>query len=111
MRLPESGLTCFLEHPKSSLGLLEGQHVGCLGCMEAEAAAVVALASEVVVDAQGRGGHLAVLILCLDLPRSFSDMLLLCGPGSWEHKCCPQPAQEPGQAAAQGAQGPREHTQ
>lgn len=49
-------LTSPFEQKQSSLGLLQGQHEGCLGCVEAEATFVVALTSEVVVDTNGGCG-------------------------------------------------------
>lgn len=48
---PGRGLTGFLQHQQPPLGFLEGQHVGRLGRVEAEAALVVALPGEVIVDA------------------------------------------------------------
>lgn len=55
-------LTRLLEHLQPPLGLLQGQHEGGLGGVEAEAALIVALPGEVVIDAGGRRGRLVPLL-------------------------------------------------
>lgn len=91
------GLTSLPEQEQPSLGLLQGQHEGRLGCVEAEAALVVALAGEVVVDARGDDGQMADLVFLPALLRSLSDRLL---PllRAWPPEGCPQPVQQRGQA-------------
>lgn len=64
-RIPRSfpALTRLLEHRQPPLGLLQGQHEGGLGRVEAEAALIVALPGEVVIDAGGRRGRVVPLPL------------------------------------------------
>lgn len=78
----DHGLTSFLKQKQSSLCFLKGQHKGCFGCVETEAAFVVALASEVIVDAGWGGGQRRVLFLLFGLIWLSPDQLLLCPLGS-----------------------------
>lgn len=98
-------LTSLFEQKQSSLGLLQGQHEGCLGRVEAEATFVVALTREVVVDTNGGCGLstawifvglLSLLGLTPDPWLSLSRI--------WPPQCYSQPAEQHGQATPEGTQ-------
>lgn len=106
------GLTRFLQQPQASLGFLQGQHEGCLGRVEAEATLVVALAGEVVIDASGGGGQMAVLLCPRGFPSFCFTLQLLPAPITpCPPESCPEPEEQGSQAAAQRAQGLHEGAQ
>ena len=81
--------------------------------MEAEAALVVALAGEVVIDAGGGGGQVAAsLSLCPARLPCFPPALELPAPlGPCQPRCCPELEEQGPQAAPHGAQGLQEGAQ
>ena len=107
------GLTCFFQHQQTSLGLLQRQHEGCFGCVEAEATLVVALAGEVVIDAGGGGGQVAAaLSLCPAGLPCFPPVLERLAPlAPCQPRCCPELEEQGPQAAPHGAQGLQEDVQ